>query len=309
MKVFYVDCALGSAVCSIPSLLKYQHDHPNDDWYVIMRQSDITFGIKELQSRTFHPDSPGIWEHIFLRADDLLPIKPYFNPNYYKEKINLVESYNELINETTNHGNLNYVTLKISPQERESGRETINSIKNGSTKKTVIIQPFGSTCNPTNNSLSVFDRTYRSLTKNTFLKIVDKLSTKYNFVYFGPNELIDETFEKKFFMFDNEINRRDWFSIFSQSDYFIGCDSSGQHISRAFNIPGTVIFGSSNPKSVSYPDYFHIIKKEVDTHFVPYDIYMDYGFDRINRLNEGSNEFTDSEINDICDSIEFEIEK
>ena len=308
MKVFYIDCALGSAICSIPSLIKYQQNHLNDEWYVIMRQPDITFGIKELQNKTFYPDSPGIWEHIFLRTDDLVTIKPYFNPNYYKQRINIAESYDELINKTTNHNDLNYATLKISPEERDSGRETINAIKNGSNKKTVIIQPFGSTCIKTYNSLSVFDHTYRSFSKKLFLKILNKLSKKYNFIYFGHTELIDETFEKNFFMFDKELTHREWFSIFSQSDYFVGCDSSGKHIFRSLNLPGTVIFGSGIPAQASYPNHFHIIKKETETYFIPYDIYMDYGFDRLNRLNEESINFTDSEINNICDAIEFEIE-
>ena len=55
---------------------------------------------------------------------------------------------------------------------------------------------------------------------------------------------------------------RQWSSIIGMSNYFIGCDSFGQHLARGMGIPGTVVLGSTFKENVTYPDWFNIIETD-----------------------------------------------
>ena len=88
-----------------------------------------------------------------------------------------------------------------------------------------------------------------------------------------------------------------------RDSYFIGCDSLGQHMARAFDKPGTVILGSTYAENITYSDWFNIIENE--------DIPKTYspiracGFDShlADRLNDRLMDFDDDQINEIYSNI------
>jgi ADP-heptose:LPS heptosyltransferase len=45
-----------------------------------------------------------------------------------------------------------------------------------------------------------------------------------------------------------------WAGIIKACDYFLGCDSVGQHFAHALDKPTTVVIGSTFPENISYPD-------------------------------------------------------
>ena len=68
-------------------------------------------------------------------------------------------------------------------------------------------------------------------------------------------------------------------------DHFLGCDSLGQHLANAFDKTATVVFGSTFPMNVSYPDNskFDIIDMNKDSRiYSPIRITMDEYADRAN---------------------------
>jgi len=91
------------------------------------------------------------------------------------------------------------------------------------------------------------------------------------------------------------------------ADYFVGVDSVGQHMARASNTPGTVIFGSTFPVNTSYPDYFQIIEKEGHKKYSPIRI---TGLDSIlaDRYNDRMIDFDEKEITDMYNKIVTDIE-
>jgi len=102
---------------------------------------------------------------------------------------------------------------------------------------------------------------------------------------------------------------RAWCSIIEACDYFIGCDSLGQHMARAFDKPGTVILGSTYAENISYPDYFQIIENEnVQKTYSPIRA---VGFDShlADRLNDKCMEFDDDQINKIYSQITKDIKE
>lgn len=98
-------------------------------------------------------------------------------------------------------------------------------------------------------------------------------------------------------------------AIIEASDYFIGCDSLGQHMARAFDIPGTVILGSTFAENITYADYFQIIENENVTK--TYSPIRAVGFDGhlADRLNDGLMNFDDEQINQIYTKIVKDIKE
>jgi hypothetical protein len=73
MKIINIDGGIGRVITALPALLKYHQNHLNEEWYVsIMGWDYIPLGIPQLQERSFNPDTKGVWENIFLKADKIV---------------------------------------------------------------------------------------------------------------------------------------------------------------------------------------------------------------------------------------------
>jgi ADP-heptose:LPS heptosyltransferase len=81
------------------------------------------------------------------------------------------------------------------------------------------------------------------------------------------------------------INLLQWMAIIKASDYFLGCDSVGQHFANALSKPATVVIGATFPENISYPDNkdFTIIDCGKDKRtYSPIRITMDHFIERSN---------------------------
>ena len=311
-KVFFIDGGAGRVVAAIPALLKYNRLNPNAEWNVVIPAWDFLFwSIPELQDRTYGYDTKGLFDNIISKADEIVTPEPYKQPAYFKQEISLAQAFDREINNTTDHSDLNPPILKFSKAETATSTITINDIKSRQKKtKTIVIQPFGRGAKPLEKNkqeqiTKVDDEESRSLTSEAYLLLAKKLSTRYNLIFFGEQQfqLVQDTFAEKF-----NTDLRQWASLIDIADYFVGVDSVGQHMARATNTPGTVIFGSTFPINTSYPDYFQIIEKQGFKKYSPIRL---CGFDSVmaNRYNEGSIDFTNEEIEDIFKKICADIEK
>ena len=80
-------------------------------------------------------------------------------------------------------------------------------------------------------------------------------------------------------------------------------------MARAFNIPGTVIMGSTYASNVSYPDYFNIIENNnIEKRYSPIRV---AGFDchLSDRLNDALMDFSEEEVDEIYKSIVKDIKE
>lgn len=296
--VICIDGGAGRIVSAVPALLKYSKLNPNKEWYVVIPGWDVMYwGIPELQKRTFDPETKGVFENIFWNADEVIIPEPYKLPKYYRYELSLAEAFDCLINNTDIHDDLPDPIIKLSVQETLIGKEHIYKAKKENKKeKTIVIQPYGSTA--ALYPIGVFDDSMRSIPTNMYNTLVDKLLKNYNVIYFGPRELHDG----KTYIPEADLDQRSWASIISECDYFIGCDSCGQHFARALNKDATVIIGGTHEKNISYPNHFQIIKRDVELEPSPLRISM-FQSHLSNRLNEGRISFTDAEIEDTYNAI------
>ena len=240
-----------------------------------------------------------------MDADEVISPEPYRVAGYYKQEKSLAEAFDYLINKTDDHSDLGAPILKTNKNEELQAANFMQSVRQQQQKqKTIVIQPFGRSMEKPQESV-LLDQSSRSMNPDTYLKLVKKLATKYNLVLFA---------EKNFWMSEDtytmkpEADLRMWTAFIDAADYFIGCDSAGQHMARAMNKPGTVVIGSTFAINTSYPNYFNIIERNVQKKYSPIRI---SGLEShlADRANEATVEFTDEEISKMYESIVKDIEK
>lgn len=302
-KVFYIDGGAGRVLAAIPAFLKYARLNPDSDFAIIVFGWDFLFwGIPELQDRTYNSDTKGVFDNVVKHCDEVVTPEPYRLPDYFNQKLSLVEAFDRCINNTKDHSDLGVPKMVFNLQETFVAKNTINDVKSSQKKsKTIVIQPFGRGAKVEKDT--IYDEESRSISPDDYLKIVNKLSQRYNTIFFGePAFQMQKDPSSKF-----TCDLRQWGALIEQADYFVGCDSVGQHMARAVNTKGSIIFGSTYPINTSYPDYFHIIEKQNIKKYSPIRIAgLDVALS--NRLNEGSMKFTDKELIDLVNSIISKIE-
>lgn len=312
MKIFWIDGGAGRVIAAIPALLKYSRLNPNTEWAILAGGWDFLYwGIPELQDRTYGLDTKGTFDNVILKATEVITPEPYRIPAYFKQEISLAEAFDMCINDTTDHKDLEAPMIVFNKQEIGVARETLAQVKDAQKKnKTIIIQPFGRGAKPAHQNqnqqtIEVFDEESRSLTTEAYLSLIKKLALKYNVIFFGEPEfqLAQDTYTAKF-----TADLRQWGALIAESDYFVGVDSVGQHMARALDVPGTVLFGSTFPINTSYPDYFQIIEKPGFKKYSPIRL---VGLDSMlaNRLNDKLMDFEEKEVAEIFQKIVADIEK
>lgn len=305
-KVFIIDGGLGRCISSVPALIKYAKNNPNDEWYVLMSGwSFITYGIKELQDRTYEFESKGVYENIFLKVDEVVTPEPYRIPKYYKKEISLSDAFDLIINGTDDHSDLQELPFVFTEYEKIRGKEIVKTARETHKKdKTIVFQPYGSTAQYLYGK--VFDDSLRSIPEDIFLLLSKKLSERYNVIYFGDYKFYSQEYIHCLGP-DPDPHIREWMSIINEADYFIGCDSCGQHIANYVKTRGTVLIGSTEAVNISYPNFFQIIEKEKDKKYVPLRL-SNTECDLAQRYNADVFDYSRPEIEEIFSKIVDHIE-
>lgn len=304
-KIFYIDGGAGRILTAIPALEKYVKNNPEEDVRILIGGWDnLLWGNTLLQDITYNPDTKGIFDEFIKEADCIVSPEPYRVPDYFNQKISLAEAFDREINLTKDHTDIGIPKLYLSKAEEKNAANMLADIKSQQKKnKTIVIQPFGRSARVDRGD--IIDDSSRGLDSTAYLKLVKKLSTKYNLFLFA---------EKSFYLQEDvytlkpELDLRTWMALIECCDYFVGCDSVGQHMARAFDKPGTVILGSTFAQNVTYPDWFYIYEKEnVKKKYSPIRI---CGLDAhlADRYNDKVMDFNDEEIEDLFMKIVKDIE-
>lgn len=261
----------------------------NTNWYIAIPGWDfITWGFSELQERTFNPEDKGNFYH-FLNADKVITPEPYRVPAYLRAEISLREAFDVCINDTNDHSDLLDMQFRLSMSEKRKAMDIMRRVKAQFNKpKTIVIQPFGSTAN--RDKGGIYDDSLRSMPIEMVDYLVHNLSKKYNIIYMGDQRF----YPSKTYKPEPDPNLREWAAIIDAADYFIGCDSCGQHMRKSMNKKASVMIAGTNKINTTYND-FHIIERDLP-------IYPDsmrissFHAELASRLNEPRIDFTQEEI-------------
>ena len=305
--VFVIDGGAGRVLTAIPALLKFHKNNPNDNFKIVIHGWDNLFwSIPELQQRTFNIDNKGIFDNIFMSASRVISPEPYRLPAYYKQEKSLAQAFDTLINNTDDHSDLSDIKMGLSKGEEITAVQAIGQAMQEEFRQgrlNIVIQPWGSTAKRIGNY--VVDDSSRSLNEVSYIELVKKLSEKYNLYYFGERQICPE---QDVYTLKYEGDLRFWAAMIDACDYFIGVDSVGQHMAKAFNKPGTVILGGTYAENISYPNYFNIFEKPGAKKYSPLRINM-IDSHLSDRINDAKMDFNEKEIKDLISSIEKDIEK
>lgn len=304
-KTFIIDGGIGRVICSIPALKKYVKLNPDKNFNIVVWGYDYIFwGIKELQDKVRNLDQKNLFEDVIKNTIVIRP-EPYALWTYYNQKKSLIQAFDEIINETDHHDDLESAKIVLNKAEELNGFNIVRDVKEKQGKeKTIVIQPFGQSAR--NERGFIIDDDTRSFEHPFYLDLIENLSKKYNLILFAPKDFYLESDK---FTFKIETDFRQWAGIINACDYFIGCDSSGQHLAKSFDKRGTVILGSTFAINTTYPNWFNIIeKKNITKKYSPIRV---LGLDchLANRINDRNMDFDDYETKEIINKIINDIEK
>lgn len=295
---FLLSGGAGRIIAAIPALEKFHRLNPTDDFKVLIYGwENLYWNHPSLQPRTYGVGQKGIFD-LVVKDSRLISPEPYHNYYYYNQQINLAEAFDADINKTINHSDLTSPSLYCHSNEVKTAQKMIREAKQQKNKKKFIVyQPYGSGIQLVNNR--PLDSSGRSLDVDDALKLGQLLSQDAVVLYFGPNDFIHPA--DNFMLNVKNIPGADlrfYMAMISQCDYFLGVDSVGQHMARAFNKPGLVIMGSTFEQNVSYPDYFKFYRNGVKPTYNPIRIGgLDCEF--ADRANDNIMVFNDQQIQEM----------
>lgn len=295
---FLLSGGAGRIITATPALEKYHRSNPEDDFKVLIYGwENLYWNHPILQSRTYGVGQKGIFD-LIVKNSILKSPEPYHRYSYYNQKTSLSEAFDEEINNTNDHSDLDKPNLYCHSSEIATVKKLISEGKQQKGKKKFIVyQPYGSGMSMVNNR--PYDSSGRSLDVDDALVLGYLLSQDATVLYFGPNEFIHP---KDDFMLNtknmNGIDLRFFMAMVSECDLFVGVDSVGQHMARAFNKPGIVIMGSTFEKNVSYPDFFKIYRNGMMPTYNPIRI-GGTDCELADRANDNVMKFTRNQIEEI----------
>lgn len=304
-KFFMIDGGVGRVICAQPALRKYFKNNPDSGSLVgVAGWDSVYWGDPILQPKSYNLDNKGVFDN-FIRPRDIVAPEPYKMWSYYNQKKDLIQAFDEIINNTNDHSDLGIPQLFLNKEEELFANNFRSDLeKNHKTKKMVVIQPFGRSASINNDKF--IDTSSRSISATDYIKLGKKLSKHCTLVLFAekPFHMLEDDFSIK-----TELDFRNWFALIEASDYFIGCDSLGQHVARAFNKKGTVVLGSTFKENISYGDWFNVWEKAgTQKTYSPIRI---NGIDCMfaDRMNDSNMDLSDKDINDLYNSIMEDMNK
>lgn len=305
---FFINGGAGRVLCSIPALEKYAEENPNDNFVIVCEGgTDFYKGHPTLDARVYDHWHKNLFEEKLINMNLASP-EPYRVWEYYNQKCSITQAYDIAIN---NKGirELQKPTLKLSNEEMFTGFNVIKEVKEKTKKdKVIIFQPFGRGVRAENGI--IFDPSGRSFEGKHVINIVKKLQKKYAVILMSEIGLDFSQYGcKDPVAHPQGINLRQWAGIIAGCDYFLGCDSVGQHIAYALDIPGTVVVGSTFAINVSYPtvEKFDVLDMGGDVRkYSPIRITMDEVADR---GNDGIMNMNEKIEDAIVDSVNKGAEK
>lgn len=303
-KIVFINGGAGRMICAIPALERFIQENPTG--YIITEAGlDFVWGNKILQDRTFDVNTKGLFENIIKNGEIISP-EPYRDNDYYNQRVSIAQSFDKLINGSIRPDFDYKPNIVLNKEEELHGVSAVSHARAEHKKeKTIVIQPYGRSSVNDENLKVVADYSTRSLETKTYLAIAKALKEKYNVISMSefPIPGDDITVNPK------QLTLRKWAAIIDSADYFIGCDSVGQHLAYSMKKPGSVILGSTFAINVSYPNYFNIIEKEgFEKKYSPIRI-TEFGCYEADRHNDLALEFSDDETKKIIANIMTHIKK
>ena len=302
-KVVFINGGAGRVISSIPALEEL--DKRNELAGIVCEGGmEVFLGHPTLQHKAWDVNHKGLFENL-IKDNECVTPEPYRDYEYYNQRSSLQQSfYYQIVGERVSK-NIK-PTFVLSKSEEMSAIGILSQVRQQIQKeKTIVIQPFGRSSNM--GPGVVFDPSSRSIEQATFIDLVGDLTKDYNVIYMGEHKL--DLVNLPLFQPQEPVPLRVWAAVIESADYFIGCDSVGQHLAYTFDKPGSIFCGSTFPVNTSYVDHFNIVeKKDAVRHYSPIRI-AGFASEEADRLNDTIMDFSKDELKQIIANIRTHIKK
>jgi len=304
-KAFFINGGAGRVLCAIPALEHYIKNVDPTAMIIVEGWLELCLLNKTIMHNVYPHDHPNLFEK--LQDREVISPEPYRLNAYFTQRANLVQAFDMLINYDTPPEEVPPVkeyNLFISKVDHLAGHNLITEAKAHTKKdKTIVIQPFGSAAKL--EGQYIIDESGRSFEVEDLLKIIEMLNKDFAVIMMGDIKIPLQN--SIGIIVPEQISLLQWASIINSSDYFLGCDSVGQHLAYALGKPSTVVIGSTYPENTSYPNNKHMKiidngkgKKMYSPIRMSYDI-------RIEKNNEYLMKLDDKTINQIVKDIKSSV--
>lgn len=247
-KAFFINGGAGRVLCSIPAL---EYHAKNNDDFVIVAESwgELYMCSPVLRDRAFPMHHKNLFED-YLKDKEIISPEPYRLNAYFNQKANLIQAFDMLINDLDEVPETKELKLEVPKETQVVGHNITREVREKLKKdKVVVFQPFGSTIKVEGNF--IIDTSGRSFEMANVYSIIEELKKDYGVILMSSIDI--PGWEKLGVAKPQDAGLLDWIGIINSADYFLGCDSVGQHIAHGLNKPATVVIGSTYPENISYP--------------------------------------------------------
>jgi hypothetical protein len=279
-KAFFISGGAGRVLCAIPALEKFAKTNPE---FIIVAEGwpECFSGHPLLQDKVFNVSHKNLFEQ-HLKDCELITPEPYRLNQYFTQQCDLIQAFDILINGESSDPTTYNITIDLSKKEQITGYNIVDEVRSVKKKeKVIVLQPFGSTAHQ--QGKFIFDTSGRSFELSDIYKLIESLTKSYAVILMSPIDIPSTT--DLGIAHPKNLDLRSWMGIINAADYFIGCDSVGQHIAYALKKPSTIVIGATFPENISYPKcpYFTIVDNGINKRkYSPIRITMDESGDRIN---------------------------
>lgn len=303
-KAFFINGGAGRVLCSIPAL-EYYRETVDPDVVIVSEGWSELFLSTSLRNNVWPSGSKNLF-HGALKDKELISPEPYKLNAYFNQKVNLIQAFDILINGVDETVESKPIKLDLGKHDQIYGYNLVNQIKAQMQKdKVVVFQPFGSGVQLDGNF--IYDGSGRSFELRDVFRIVEELSKDYAIIMMTNLKI--PTDKPMGAAIPDNANLLQWMGIINAADYFLGCDSVGQHYAHALNKPATVVIGSTYPENISYPGNknFTIIDNGAENRiYAPFRVTSDPS---IERHNEDNMILTDENYKKMISSVQEKLGK
>ena len=305
-KAFYINGGAGRVLAAIPAL--EHHIKHIDPTVVIIVEGwlEICLLNKAIMHNVYPHDHPNLIEK--LKDREVVSPEPYRLNAYFNQRCNLSQAFDMLINydvppeEVPADKDYNMFISKADVLVAQNLLQEINS--HTKKDKFVVFQPFGSTAKAEGNY--IIDESGRSFETEDIIQIVEELNKHYAVIMMGEIKIPGLP---KGVIVPEEITLLQWTAIIHAADYFIGCDSVGQHIAKALDTQSTVVIGSTYPINTSYVDDKSVTIFDIGKDMRVYSPIRITNEEEPDRVNDKCMDLSKSQTKDIVDSIRKKLGK
>ena len=301
-KAFFINGGSGRVLCSMPALERYAE---TDDNFVIVAESwgELYLCNKKLRDKVYFPMNKDLFENQ-LKDRKIISPEPYRVNQYFNQKCNLIQAFDIEINGLDDVRETGKLNLDLSKEEQITGYNLVDEVRETLQKdKVIVLQPFGQSSKM--EGRFIYDSTGRSFEVTNIQQLIEELRNDYGIILMSEIEI--PGWQEQGIAHPKGVDLNKWIGVINAADYFLGCDSVGQHMANSVGKPATVVIGSTYPENISYPDNknFTIIdngdgRRRYSPIRLTQDIYTD-------RNNEDLMVLDSSRVKEIVKSIKSKI--